>query len=421
MTPRKQSPGLFLLLLLGLSQIVFSQAQLEESWEKRINALQPPDKVLAAIGVKPGMVVGEVGAGHGRYTVHLARKVGSGGKVYANDIDKTSLDSLRERCRRLGLTNVEIIRGHVDDPLFPPVSLDLAFMILTYHHLAEPVALLKNLGSSLKPGATVAIVDPDPVKDADRDGRETTSREQMEREAGQAGYDLVQVIDILAKDNIFILRPKRDAPALALRPSGPSEAFDPYLAVSGRGWTIVNRRATALVEDGRAFVRLDEQPGTGLAWLKGSLFAEGTIELDVRGKNVPQKSFVGLAFHGLDDETFEAVYFRPFNFGDPDPAKAAHGVQYVSHPEFTWQKLRADRPGEFEKAVRPLPDPDGWFHIRVEVRAGKVRVYVNSDPEPCLAVDELGGRKGGRAGLFVGNASGGDFAGLTIRADGKET
>ncbi len=192
------------------------------------------------------------------------------------------------------------------------------------------------------------------------------------------------------------------------------EDFDPIQVAAGKGWTVVNRSAAAFVEAGRAFVRLDERPGSGLAWFDASHFLEGTIEFDVRGKDAAQKSFVGVAFHGFNDETFEAVYFRPFNFRDPDPAKASHAVQYVSHPEFTWQKLRAERTGEFEKPVRPVPDPNGWFHVRVEVAGGKVRVFVNSDPAPCLSVDALGGLRQGHVGLFVGNASGGDFAGLKI-------
>jgi ubiquinone/menaquinone biosynthesis C-methylase UbiE len=164
---------------------------------------------MDAIGVKPGMVIGEVGAGRGRYTVHLADRVGDAGKIYANDIDQGSLEYLRERCKRLGLNNVEVIHGKVEDPLFPKASLDMAFMILTYHHLAEPVALLKNLIPSLKPGATVIIVDPDPEKDKDRAGRESTSEEKMRKEAGEAGFELVRIETFLEKDNIFVLRRKQ--------------------------------------------------------------------------------------------------------------------------------------------------------------------------------------------------------------------
>jgi hypothetical protein len=76
--------------------------------------------------------------------------------------------------------------------------------------------------------------------------------------------------------------------------------------------------------------------------------------------------------------------------------------------------LRAERPGQFEQTVRPVPDPNGWFHVRIVIASTKVSVYVDSSPEPCLAVDKLGGRQEGMIGLFAGNGSGGDFADLKI-------
>jgi ankyrin repeat protein/L-ascorbate metabolism protein UlaG (beta-lactamase superfamily) len=206
---KKFLPILILVLSVGLASWAFSQTSLEERGERYTNERQPPDKIMAAIGVKAGMVIGEVGAGRGRFTVQLADRVGNAGKIYANDIDQGSLEYLRDRCKRLGLNNVEIIHGKVDDPLFPKASLDMAFMILTYHHLAEPVALLKNLIPSLKPGATVVIVDPDPEKDKDRAGRESTSEEKIRKEAGEAGFELVRIETFLEKDNIFILRRKQ--------------------------------------------------------------------------------------------------------------------------------------------------------------------------------------------------------------------
>lgn len=201
------------------------------------------------------------------------------------------------------------------------------------------------------------------------------------------------------------------------------ESIDLSQAASGAGWTRVNRSATAIVDGARKAVRIDERPGNGMAWLEASRFTEGTIELDIRGKDTPQRSFVGIAFNGTDDETWDAVYFRPFNFKSPDPASAGHSVQYVSHPAFTWQKLRAERPDQFEKPVHPAPDPNGWFHARVVVTTARVRVYVNGAAEPCLDVEKLGNRGPGRVGLFLGNNSGGDFADLRIApspASGRE-
>lgn len=179
-------------------------------------------------------------------------------------------------------------------------------------------------------------------------------------------------------------------------------------------WRVVNRSLTAFEDGGRKAVRLDERSGQGIAWLEGTLFAEGAIDLDVRGQDVEQKSFLGIAFHAADDRRFEAVYFRPFNFRGADPAKAGRAVQYVSHPEFIWQRLRAESPGRYERAVSPVPDPNGWFHVRIVCAGKKVRVYVAGSREPCLEVEKLGDLGQGMVGLFVGNGSGGDFSDLVI-------
>src|SRR5438034_9094791 len=87
------------------------------------------------------------------------------------------------------------------------------------------------------------------------------------------------------------------------------------------------------------------------------------------------QSFVGVAFHGLDSTTYDAIYLRPFNFRTEDPARHSHAVQYISHPTYTWQKLRAERPGAFEQPVSPAPDPNAWFHVRVVVASPKVSVF----------------------------------------------
>jgi len=185
------------------------QTAIEDSREWFTNRRQPPERIMTAAGVEPGMIIGEVGAGRGRFTVQLAARVGPTGKIYAEDIDRGSLDHLRDRCAKDGIKNVEIISGDVTNPHFPQASLELVFMILTYHHLAEPVALLKNLVPCLKPGATVVVVDPDPEKDSDRSGYESTSKEKIEREAGEAGFELLRVETFLERDNIFILQVKK--------------------------------------------------------------------------------------------------------------------------------------------------------------------------------------------------------------------
>jgi retinol-binding protein 3 len=201
---------------------------------------------------------------------------------------------------------------------------------------------------------------------------------------------------------------------------GPAKVYDLSEVAKGKGWRVVNRGAVAIEDGDRKAVRLDERPGEGLVWLENSRFAEGMIEFDMRGRDVFQRSFVGTAFHAIDDRTFEAVYFRPFNFKPGDPARAGRAVQYVSHPEYTWQKLRAEKPGQYERSVNPVPDPNGWFHVRVVVTGREIIVYVDGSSEPCLTAESLSDRREGMIGLMVGNGSGGDFADLRITPADRE-
>jgi hypothetical protein len=194
------------------------------------------------------------------------------------------------------------------------------------------------------------------------------------------------------------------------------QAIQPDLAAlaAGKALTVSNRTASSLTDGERKGARLSENEGDGVAYLPGIEFADGTIEFDVRGKDVQQQSFVGVAFHGVDGTTYDAVYFRPFNFKTDDQARRIRAVQYISHPTYTWQKLRTEHPGEYEKAVNPVPDPNGWFHVRVVVASPKVSVFVGDGKDPSLVVTQLSSRKKGLIGLWVGNMSGGDFANLRI-------
>ena len=115
-------------------------------------------RLLDVGGVKPGMVVGEIGAGDGYLTFHLAARVGPTGKVYANDIvEEMALEIIRSRASKKGIAHIETILGAEDDPRFPKASLDLAFFLNSFHEVRKPVELLGNLVASLKPGAKVVI------------------------------------------------------------------------------------------------------------------------------------------------------------------------------------------------------------------------------------------------------------------------
>jgi hypothetical protein len=153
----------------------------------------------------------------------------------------------------------------------------------------------------------------------------------------------------------------------------------------------------------------------GLVWLDGFDFTNGIIELDILGRSQPvQGSFVGVAFRVADAQTYDAVYFRPFNFRAADSTRHSHAVQYVSQPAWPWEKLRSEHPGGYERAVVPEPNGDDWFHVRVVVEKPKVSVFVNGRAEPALVVDELSALTHGAIGVWVGEGSGGAFANLRV-------
>jgi len=175
---------------------------------------------------------------------------------------------------------------------------------------------------------------------------------------------------------------------------------------------VVNRTGTR-IED-RNGVRLAAASRNGVAWVEGSDFQSGTIEVDVRGRESMGQSFVGVAFHRKDDNTYEAVYVRPFNFRASDPARRQHAVQYITMPDFDYDRLRRDFPEEFENPVDASVGPTDWVKLRVVVGGGRVQIYVGAVNEATLEVRKLGQLYGGQVGLWVGNDSGGDFANLVV-------
>lgn len=166
-------------------------------------------------------------------------------------------------------------------------------------------------------------------------------------------------------------------------------------------------------------IHLDESDPVGLAWLDGKTFTEGTIEVDIKGRDMLQRSFVGIAFHGLNDSTYEAIYFRPFNFQATDPERKVHNVQYVAQPKYTWDYLRANLHNQYEKAANPRPAPNDWFHARIEVHGDTVCVFVNGSKTGSLTVKELVNTGGKKIGLWAGVSSDGSWKNLKITPSGN--
>lgn len=206
------------------------------------------------------------------------------------------------------------------------------------------------------------------------------------------------------------------APGCALQ---QGTALDLTRIADGKTWKTTHATAQTLTVDGKQAVRLQAEGDSanriaGLSVASGTEFTTGVIEVDLKGKNLRQQSFLGVAFNVADERTFEAVYFRPFNFKAEEPFRL-RAVQYIAWPEYTWETLRKAHPGQFEKPVNPVPDPDGWFHARIEVKEQEVRVFVDAAPEPSLVVQRLAkGNIKRPVGLFVDVAEG-LYANLEIK------
>lgn len=178
---------------------------------------------------------------------------------------------------------------------------------------------------------------------------------------------------------------------------------------------VVNRKIS--VDNLSGAVHLNEVDSIGIAWITGRSFRNGTIEFDLMGKNEFQGSFLGMAFHGSDDKTYECIYFRPFNFRTSDPVRKLHAVQYMSVPQHDWLKLRTEFPNQYEQPVSESVDPSQWFHVKIEVTADHISVYINGNDMPVLNVRSLALIQGDRIGYWVGNGSGGNWKNLKITAD----
>jgi hypothetical protein len=154
----------------------------------------------------------------------------------------------------------------------------------------------------------------------------------------------------------------------------------------------------------------------GNAVLQDVNFSTGSIDIDLRGKDVFQQSFLGIIFHGVDSVTYDAVYFRPFNFRSADTLRRKHSVQYMSEPDYPWDTLRKMHPLIYENAVTPAPAAIAWFHAHIVVDKNWVKVYVNKSATPSLVVKKLNTRTNGLIGIMNDGLSG-DFANLVIKAD----
>jgi len=165
------------------------------------------NRVMDMLGIEPGKNAADIGAGSGWFTVRAARRVTGSGTVYAVDINAEAIQYIAQRAKKEQLQNIKTILSKPDDPQLPADSIDAVLLLKTYHEVAHPLVLLRNLRSSLKPGAKIGIID--------RNGNgenHGVSKDVVVREAAQAGYELRDSQDFVKADGvdyflIFTLEP----------------------------------------------------------------------------------------------------------------------------------------------------------------------------------------------------------------------
>ena len=215
------------------------------------------------------------------------------------------------------------------------------------------------------------------------------------------GKRLVYFIILLFLPNLFFGQKKKDIELATLYRDGKIKAL--------------NRAVKIVSTDSSGYINVSEDKGEGVIWLPVKQLKTGTIKIEMRGKDFLQQSFIGVIFHGQDDSTYDAVYCRPFNFFAKDSVRRIHAIQYISHPFFTWKRLREEQNAVFEKEIVNPPDPNGWFTLKVVIDKTTVKAFINKSTVPSLVVNKLSKREGGKIGLFTGDGSGGDFKKIQLR------
>jgi len=155
------------------------------------------NRVMDILGIQSGKAVADIGAGSGWFTMHAAKRIGADGVVYAADINPEAVRYIKERAEKEKLGNVKPILSKPDDPELPPGSVDAVLVLKTYHEVAHPVELMKNLRAALRPGAKVGIID--------RNGNGANhgvGKDVVIREARQAGYHLQEQYDFVKSDSM---------------------------------------------------------------------------------------------------------------------------------------------------------------------------------------------------------------------------
>lgn len=190
-----------------------------------------------------------------------------------------------------------------------------------------------------------------------------------------------------------------------------------------------NVKAERVTYKGRPALRVTDtaaatvQDGERLVILNKTQFQNGVIEMELTGEPAANagegaRGFVGVAFRvsagaAKDAFKYECFYVRPTNGRADDQVRRNHSAQYISFPEFPWQRLRMEFPEKYESYVDLVPGE--WTKLKIEVRGDKARLYVHDAPQPVLLVNDLKrSASQGQIALWIGPGTVAHFANLRV-------
>ena len=168
---------------------------------------EQPEKALAELKLRPGMMVGDVGTGTGFYALRLAHAIMPGGLVYANDIQAGMLERMKANAAAQNITNIVPILGTESDPHFPADKLDLIILVDVYHEFSRPQRMLERLRTSLKRDGELVLLefrkeDPSvPIRPEHK-----MSVEEVKAEVSPEGYEFEKVVDTMPWQHILFFR-----------------------------------------------------------------------------------------------------------------------------------------------------------------------------------------------------------------------
>jgi hypothetical protein len=230
---------------------------------------------------------------------------------------------------------------------------------------------------------------------------------------------------VLAAAALFV--PSR-APSAASPAGAPSAKVFPLDTLAGiEGLNVrpelatwKGRRAVRLIDRPRAPTANPRAGGEAIAILAGSEFGDGMIEVELAGApragaKEGSRGFIGIAFRVRSDASaFECFYLRPTNGRADDQLRRNHSTQYISFPDWPWERLRKESPGVYESYVDL--EAGAWTKVRIVVSGTKARLFVHGAAQPSLIVDDLKlGASRGAVALWIGDDTDGYFSNLSVR------